>query len=105
MTSEHDEEIIADLERDMAEGRELNGYTRVKGRVSRRLTVSYAIRMSPVEYDVFNEAARARGMTLADFMRSATRAAIAGEIDAVKAAVLNSAREKAEELAEALRRL
>jgi uncharacterized protein (DUF1778 family) len=100
-----DKVIIEDIERQIAEERELEGYVPAKAKVSRRLSVSFAIRMSPDEYKAFNQAAKARGMTLADFMRSATRGAITGEIDAGKAAALNSGREKAEELSEVLRHL
>lgn len=100
-----DKAIIDDMEQQIAAGRELEGYVPARGRVSRRLSVSFAIRMSPEEYAAFNQAAKARGMTLADFMRSSARAAMSGEIDPGRAAVLSSARHKAEQLAEDLRQL
>lgn len=100
-----DKAIIDEMERQIAEGRELEGYVPARGRVSRKLSVSYAIRMSPEEYESFNMAALERGMSLADFMRSSARAAMAGEIDPAKAAALTSARIKAQQLAEDLEQL
>jgi hypothetical protein len=103
--TESDEEIIDDFAERIAEGRELEGYKRVPGKVSQNLSVSYAIRLSPSEYEEFSQGAKARGMTLADLMRSATRAALAGEIDAEKAAAVAEVRAKAREIAEAASRL
>ena len=100
-----DREIIEDMERQFGAGKELEGYQKVKGRVSGNLSVTYAVRLTPEEYRQFNEAARAKGMTLADLMRSATRAALAGELDAERASALGKARETARELAETLSRL
>lgn len=102
---ESDEEIIQGFDKRVEEGRELEGYKRVKAKVSKNLSIGYAIRLSPAEYEEFNQGAKARGMTLAEFMRSATRGALAGEIDADKAAAAAEVREKARELVEAAARL
>jgi uncharacterized protein (DUF1778 family) len=102
---ESDEEIMRDMERQIAEGKELEGYFPIKARVSKNLTVTYAIRLSPDEYAEFNKAAEAAGMTLADFMRNATRAAVRGDVDISKAAALGAIREKAQQLTEALSKL
>lgn len=103
--SESDDEIIEDFEKRIKEGRELEGFKRVKGRVSKNLSIGYAIRLSPQEYEEFSRGAKAREMTLAEFMRSATRGALAGEIDAEKAAAAAEVRTKARELVEAAARL
>lgn len=100
-----DREIIEEMDAIMEEGAEAQHFVPAKARPSKNLTITYAIRLAPEEYTAFNDAARERGMTLADFMRSAARGAIAGDIDVDKAAALSSAREKARELTEALRRL
>lgn len=102
---ESDDEIIKDLEQAIEEGRELEGARGVPGRASRNLTVTFAIRLSSAEHKEFSQAAEARGMSLADLMRSATRAAIKGEIDADTAQRINDARKAAQELTEALSRL
>ena len=100
---ESDKEYIADLERQIAND-DFEGWEQVPGRVSKNLTVTYAIRLSPAEHKLFAEAAEARGMSLADLMRSATRAAIKGELDVDAMAALSKARDKAKELAETLNR-
>jgi predicted HicB family RNase H-like nuclease len=100
---EPDKDYIADLERQV-ETDDFEGWERVPGRVSKNLTVTYAIRLSPEEHKLFAEAAEARGISLADLMRSATRAAIKGELDADAMAALSKARDKAKELAETLNR-
>jgi len=100
---ESDKDYIADLERQV-ENDDFEGWERVPGRVSKNLTVTYAIRLSPEEHKLFLEAAEARGMSLADLMRSATRAAIKGELDVDTMAALSKARDKAKELAETLNR-
>jgi hypothetical protein len=102
---ESDKDLIESLERQIAEGKELEGYSPVKARVSKNLSVTYAIRLSPGEYSEFSAAAKARNMTLADFMRAAARGVVTGEIDVTKAAAIGTAREKVRELAEALRQL
>ena len=103
--NESDDEIMRDFDKRIEEGRELEGFKRVKGKVSRNLSIGYAIRLSPEEYEAFSNGAKARGMTLADFMRSSTRGARAGEIDADKAAAAAEVRAKARELVEAAARL
>jgi hypothetical protein len=100
---ESDSEFIADLDRQV-DSNDLSAWERVPGRVSKNLSVTYAIRLSPEEHKEFAAAAEARGMSLADFMRSATRAAIKGDLDADAMAVLSKARDTAKQLAETLNR-
>jgi hypothetical protein len=101
--SESDKDYIADLERQV-ENDDFESWQRVSGRVSKNLTVTYAIRLSPEEHKRFSEAAEARGMSLADLMRSATRAAIKGELDADARATLSKAKDTAKQLSETLNR-
>jgi hypothetical protein len=103
--SETDEYIIKDWENRIAEGRELEGLQPGRLRPSRNLSVSFAIRLSPQELEEFSKGAKAKGMSLAELMRSATRAALAGELDADKAAAATAVKEKARELVEAANRL
>lgn len=103
--NESDEQIIEDFDERIEQGREMDGFKRVPGRVSKNLSVSFAVRLSPDEYEEFSRGAKAKGMTLADLMRSSTRAALAGEIDAEKAAAVAEVRAKAREIVEAASRL
>jgi uncharacterized protein (DUF1778 family) len=100
-----DEEIIEDIERSIAEGTELKGWKRIDVKVSKNLTATYGIRMSPEELRMFTDAAKARGMRLSDFMRAAARAAVQGELNAEAAAAVKTVKEKAQELVEAANRL
>ncbi len=96
---------MRDFDERAEQGRELDGFKRAKGKVSKNLTVGYAIRLSPDEFREFTKAANERGMSLAELMRSATRGALAGEVDADKAAAAAEVRTKAQELVEAAARL
>jgi hypothetical protein len=80
-----DEDIIRDHDKGIEEGTELEGYRPIRGRVSKNLSVSYALRLSPDEYKQFDDAARSKGMNLAEFFRASARAAMAGDLDAGKA--------------------
>jgi uncharacterized protein (DUF1778 family) len=100
-----DEAIDEQLRKDIEEGRELEGWEPVEVLVSRAPRAVYGLRLSPQEYKDISEAARAKGMTMSDFLRSAARAAIDGELDAEKAAALTAVKQKTRELSEALERL
>ena len=101
--SQSDRDFIEDLDRRVEED-DFQGWEQVPGHVSENLTVTYAIRLSPKEHKEFAAAAEARGISLADLMRSATRAAINGELDADTMAALSRARAKAKEVADTLSR-
>lgn len=91
--NESDADIIRDIEAQIADGRELEGAQRVPGTVSKNLSVTYTLRLTPEEYSTFNAAAKARGMKLADFTRAALRAAIAGDTDPEQVAAWTEIRE------------
>jgi hypothetical protein len=99
-----DAEIIADHEAAIARGKELEGFRPIPGRVSPNLTFGTSVRFAPEEYTRYYEAARSRGMTLSAFLRAAAAAALAGETDIEKAAAIQEARQKADELQAALAR-
>jgi hypothetical protein len=105
MMQKPDKEMIEEMDAIIEAGTEAEHFVPIQAKPSKNLSVTYAIRLSPEEYETFTDAARARAMTLATFMRSAVHGAIAGEIDVQKAAALSNAREKARELAEALSQL
>jgi hypothetical protein len=65
----------SDIDREMAR----EGWTRVPASVSKNARAVFGIRLSAEEMELFSEAAKARHMTLADFLRSSARAVIAGE--------------------------
>lgn len=97
-----EEEIIADFDDRVESGRDLEGFTEVPGRVSKKLSVVYSLRLSPDEYKLFEEAAQARGMRLSDFLRASALGAVEGTIDAEKAAAMSVVKEKVRELSEAV---
>ena len=99
--TERDEAIIEDMERQIAEGKELEGYVPIKGRISKNLSVTFAIRLSREEMELFSAAAQTRGTSLADLMRNATRAAIAGDLNVERAMAQAAVLEKVRELAQA----
>jgi predicted DNA-binding protein len=101
---ERDEEIIARHERELAEGRPLDGFVPIKGTVSKNLTFSTSVRFPPEEFSRLSEAARSRGMTLSAFLRAAAEAALSSETDVERIAAIQEARQKASELQEALAR-
>jgi uncharacterized protein (DUF1778 family) len=100
-----DEEIDAQLRRDIEAGVEFEGWQPVEVRVARSPRAVYGLRLSPQEYQDFAEAAQAHGMTMSDFLRSAARAAVEGTLDVEKAKALSTVKEKARELNEAVSRL
>ena len=100
-----DEEIDAEMHKAIEEGRELEGWEPVEVRVAKAPRAVYGLRLSPQEYEEIAAAAQARGMTMSDFLRSAARAAIEGQLDVEKAAALATIREKTRELTEAVSRL
>jgi hypothetical protein len=61
--------------------------------------------MSPAEYRAYSDAAKAKGMRLADYIRNLLRAAQDGQLDLDKAAAIGVIREKTRELAEAVGKL
>ena len=100
-----DEEIDEEMRKAIEEGRELEGWEPVEVRVAKSPRAVYGLRLSPQEYEEIAAAAQARGMTMSDFLRSAARAAIEGQLDVEKAAALATIREKTRELTEAVSRL
>jgi hypothetical protein len=52
--NDSDWELIEDFEKRVEEGRELEDFKRVPGKVSKNLSVTYAIRLSPDEYEEFS---------------------------------------------------
>jgi predicted DNA-binding protein len=99
-----DAEIIEEHEKAIAEGTELEGYTRIEGAVSKNLTFSTSVRFPPEEFSRYSEAARSRGMTLSAFLRAAAEAALNSETDLDRIAAIQEARQKANELQAALAR-
>ena len=103
--NESDEEMIEELEKILEEGTFEKHYKPVKVHSNGQRSVVYAIRFSPDEAEEFAKAATQRGITLADFLRNAARAAVDGQLDVDRSAALGEARKHARELNEALSRL
>jgi|SRR5688572_13142587 hypothetical protein len=102
------EDIAADFDKRMAEGREFEGLVPVKARVANPVRHVYSVRMSGKELTEIGRAADSRGMTISEFMRQAAMAAVQGDLD-LKAgehrAALLAVRERARELYEAVEKL
>ena len=100
-----DDDVIRDFDERIESGRDLEGFISVPGRVSKNLSVVYSLRLSPEEFTLFEQAAKARGVPLSDFLRAAAHGAVEGDIDADRAAALNLVREKVRELNDAVSRV
>jgi hypothetical protein len=75
------EEIAAEYDQLMAEGREFEGLVPVKARVSKDPRSVYSVRLRFEELSEIMKAADARGLTTSEFMRLASLSAASGEID------------------------
>jgi hypothetical protein len=100
-----DEDMIRELEEILENDTFEQHYKRVNVRRSATRSISFAIRLTQDEVKDFTVAATDRGMTLADFLRSAARAAADGQLDVERSAALGEAKKHAKELNEALSRL
>jgi hypothetical protein len=84
---------------------EIEGLVPVKGRPAKPVRAVYSVRMSSQELTQISEAARRRAMTVSNFMRQASLAAVRDELalDAGRQeAALMAVREKARELYQAV---
>ncbi len=98
--TKHDlERLDEDLEQLLSEA------TPVRARVGKNPTVVFSVRLPARDIDDFGAAARASGMSLSEFMRLATRAAISGDVDLAKSKAVGDVKAKARELNEAIDRL
>jgi hypothetical protein len=70
-----------------------------------KASTMFSLRIPAAELTRIGEAARARGLTVSDFIRKASLAAIEDEDETRRAAALGAAKKKAKELAEALSKL
>ena len=107
-TQKTDEEVIAEYDKLMAEGKELEGLVPVKARVAKPVRAVYSVRMSSPELTAISEAAKQRGVTVSEFMRLAAIAAASDQVDLAvgeQATALLAVREKARELYEAVEKL
>jgi hypothetical protein len=87
---------------------EVEGLIRVKAKGTKHAGVVYSLRLTGDEFLRISAAAKASGMTLAAYLRSAALLAADGPQkpeDAEKAVALQEVREKTRELAEAVQRL
>jgi hypothetical protein len=101
-----------EIEREYAEirrqGKEFEGLVPVKARVSKNFTFSFSVRYPPHELIAIEAAAKARGITISEFIRRAAAAAIAGDVSletGEKAQALQEVRERVRELEKAVKRL
>jgi uncharacterized protein (DUF1778 family) len=101
-----------EIEREYAEIRrqhkEFEGLVPVKARVSKNLGIVYSVRFTPEDLDVIEEAAKAQGMKLSEFIRKAALGAAAGGDEVAageKAVARDEVRAKLRDLEEAVSRL
>src|SRR5438105_2861741 len=103
-----DEEIIACYEDLRAKGKEFDGLVPIKANVSRNLGIVYSVRFTSEDLDAIEEAAKAQGMKLSEFIRKAALGAAAGGAQVAagaKVAALAEVRAKVKELEKAINRL
>ncbi len=103
-----DEEIIRYYEDLKAQGKLYDNLVPVKARVSKNLGIVFSVRFTPEDLDAIEDAAKARGMTISDFIRKAAMGAVAGGEQLAageKATALEEVRERVRELSEAVSRL
>ena len=89
------------LVREMESEQFLEGLRPVRNISKKPPRAVYSIRLSLTEAQAFEKAARERGMTMSDFLRSAAQAAVAAERDTA----LGELRSKLRELNDAASRL
>jgi hypothetical protein len=100
-----DEEMIREMDEIEAEDSFEKHFVRVEVKPSTTRTVTFGVRVSPGEAEEFAKAARARGLTLSEYVRSLMRAVQDGSIDLDKAEAVAAIREKTRELAAAVAKL
>jgi hypothetical protein len=75
------EEMAAEYDQLMAEGKEMEGLVPVRARVAKDPRSVYSVRLRFEELSEIMKAAEARGMTTSEFMRLASLSASRGEVD------------------------
>ncbi len=101
MTRQTDEEMIRDMGKRMADGTEFEGLVPVRARVAKEARAVFAVRLSQAEMKTITEAAAKQARPIGDFIRAASLAAAAGELDlgaAERAAVAAEVKDKLREL-------
>jgi hypothetical protein len=102
MTNEQsDAALTAEIEKDIESGRFLKDLHPVRNVAARPPRAVYTLRLSPEEAQEFEAAAKARGVTFSDFLRSCAHASL----EADRNTTLGDVRKKARALAEAIKRL
>ena len=102
------EDMVREVESVKDTEAELEGLVPVRARVSPNLGVVYSLRLSRDEMNRISEAASKRGKKISEFLRMAALAAAEEDSNLgqeERASVLQSAREKAQDLAETLNQL
>jgi uncharacterized protein (DUF1778 family) len=87
---------------------ELEGLVPVKALVTKNVRHVFSLRIGAQELTEISQAAKERGISISDFMRQASLAAVHGELDlkaGKQATILQEVRKKTRELAEALNKL
>jgi hypothetical protein len=96
-----DQELTAEIEREIEDGSFLKDLRPIKIIAGTPPRAVYTLRLSLEEAQKFDAGAKARGMTLSDFLRSCALASL----DADRGKALGEVREKARALTEAIGRL
>jgi hypothetical protein len=71
-----DEEMIKEIEKQIEEGTDLDGLIPVRSTAPKSPRAVFSIRLAPEELKTISQAARGRGMSIGDFLRSAARRAV-----------------------------
>jgi hypothetical protein len=77
----NDDEIIAEIEKEIAEGTDLDGLIPVASSRPKTSRAVFSIRLAPEELKAISQAARSRGVPIGDFIRDAADQAVRQERD------------------------
>jgi hypothetical protein len=75
------EELVREWDKKIESGREAEGLTPVKARVTPNGGTHVSFRLSTEDFVAFSKAAQDRGLSLSAFLRQAAYAVIEGEVD------------------------
>src|SRR5689334_17714273 len=104
-TYEEIEREYADIRR---QGKEFEGLVEVKAKVAKNPRSIWSLPLMPGELTEIERAAKARKMTISDFIRKAALSAVAGDLnlnEGVKVAAIEEVRHRLRDLSKTVKRL
>jgi uncharacterized protein (DUF1778 family) len=93
-----DQQTLDEIERQIADGTDLDGLTPVKAKAARNPRAVVSIRVPPDAFDIVARAAEHRGVSVSEFFRDAAMSAAAHELTLDRGNALTAMEEKLEDL-------